>query len=258
MFLSQLILFKIFYLFAALLPTIGVLWSLTLLAFFLNDLSTKNMITRHDSLGPLYTMHLPSRSTPSSFVAAPTALVALASTWHHRLGHPSVDTISKLSNAYSIICSRHTQDLCHACQLGRHTRIPFLSSTSHADNNFDLIHCDLWTSPIVSIFGCKYYLVILDDHSHFVWNFPLCIKSDTFTTLSKNSHLFPRSLAAPSKSSSVTTVVSSTMPPPMNSLLPVESSCGCLVHTPLRRTVKPSVLFALPIICSALHYFRPL
>jgi hypothetical protein len=132
------------------------------------DLSTKNVITRCDSSGPLYTMRLPSCSTPSSSVAAPTTLVASASTWHCRLGHPSVDTMSKLSNASSVVCSKRTHDLCHACQLGRHTRIPFISSTSHLDNNFDLIHCDLWTSPIVSISRCKYYLVIFDDHSHFV------------------------------------------------------------------------------------------
>jgi hypothetical protein len=150
----------------------------------MKDLSTRNVITRYDSSGPLYTMRLPSRSTPSSSVAAPTALVASTFTWHHRLGHPGVDTLSKLSNASSIICSRCTHDLCHTCQLGHHTRIPFVSSTSCADNNFDLIHYDLWTSPIVSISRCKYYLVILDDHSHFVWTFPLHVKSETFPTLS--------------------------------------------------------------------------
>jgi hypothetical protein len=100
------------------------------------------------------------------------------------LHHLGVGTMSKLSNASSVICSRHTHDLCHACQLGCHTHKPFVSSASHADNNFDLIHCDLWTSLIDSISGCKYYLVILDDHSHFVWTFPLHVKSDTFPTLS--------------------------------------------------------------------------
>jgi hypothetical protein len=88
--------------------------------------------------------------------------------------------MSKLSNASSIICSRRTHDLCHTCQLGHHTRIPFVSSASRAYNNFDLIHYDLRTSPIVNISGCKYYLVILDDHSHFMWTFPLCVKSHTF------------------------------------------------------------------------------
>jgi hypothetical protein len=132
------------------------------------DHSTRNVITMCDRSGPLYTMRLPSRSTPLSSVAAPTALVASASTWHRRLGHPGVDTMSKLSNASSIIFSRCTHDLCHACQLGHHTHMPFISSASSVDNNFDLIHCDLWTSPIVSISGCKYYLVILDGRSYFV------------------------------------------------------------------------------------------
>jgi hypothetical protein len=65
-----------------------------------------------------------------------------------------------------------------------HSHLPFVSSNSRADNNFDVIHYDLWTSPVASVSGYKYYLVILDDHSHFVWTFPLRIKSDTFSTLS--------------------------------------------------------------------------
>jgi hypothetical protein len=166
--------------------------------------------------------------------------------------------MSKLSSASSIICSRHTHDLCHACQLGRHTLIPFVSSASRADNNFDLIYCDLWTSAIVNISRCKYYLVILDDHSHFLLTFPLRIKSDIFPTLSKKSHLFPHSLTAPSKLSSVTIVVSSTMPPPVHSLPPVGLSCGCPTHTHLHRMIMSSVLFAPSIICSALCCFRPL
>lgn len=75
--------------------------------------------------------------------------------------------------------------MCHACQLGRHVRLPFSSSSSRAKHNFDLIHCDLWTSSVVSISGYKYYLVILDDCSHYLWTFPLRLKSDTFLTLSQ-------------------------------------------------------------------------
>jgi hypothetical protein len=32
--------------------------------------------------------------------------------------------------------------------------------------------------------GSKYYFVILDDFTHYLWTFPLKLKSDTFTTLS--------------------------------------------------------------------------
>jgi hypothetical protein len=58
------------------------------------------------------------------------------------------------------------------------------SSSHHAEHPFDLIRLDLWTSPIVSVSGSKYYLVILDDFTHYLWTFPLKLKSDTFTTLS--------------------------------------------------------------------------
>jgi hypothetical protein len=46
---------------------------------------------------------------------------------------------------------------------------------------------DLWTSPVLSVSGYKYYLVILDYCTHYSWTFPLCQKSDTFPTL---SHFF--------------------------------------------------------------------
>jgi hypothetical protein len=41
----------------------------------------------------------------------------------------------------------------------------------------------MWTSPVVSVSGYKYYLVIFDGHSHFVWTFSLRVKS--LSTLSK-------------------------------------------------------------------------
>jgi hypothetical protein len=89
-----------------------------------------------------------------------------------------------MTSNYSVHCSRRTHDFCHACQLGCHTRMHFVSSSSYAENNFDLVHRVLWTSPIASVSSYKYYLVILDDCSRFLWTFPLRLKSDSFTTLS--------------------------------------------------------------------------
>jgi hypothetical protein len=118
-------------------------------------------------------------------------------------------------------CSRYTHNFCHACQLDRHTCMPFISFSSYAENNFDLIHCDIWTLPIVSISSYKYYLVILNECSHFVWTFPLRLKSNTFTTLLIFLLLSPHSLATVSKLSRVTMDVSSKMPPPGHSLPPM-------------------------------------
>jgi hypothetical protein len=82
-------------------------------------------------------------------------------------------------------CNKHavSQTLCDACQIGKHTKLPSSKSHSHASSPFDFIHCDLWTSPILSCSGYTYYLVILDEFLHFCWVFPLRAKSDTCDTL---------------------------------------------------------------------------
>jgi transposase InsO family protein len=41
----------------------------------------------------------------------------------------------------------------------------------------------LWTSLVVSFSSYKYYLVVLDDFSHYSWTFPLRNKSDTCTII---------------------------------------------------------------------------
>jgi hypothetical protein len=154
------------------------------------DLSTRNVIVRTNSISPLYTLRLPGSTTPSAgamaaLSATPHALVVVApTTCHRRLGHPDPDTLSSLSMSSFIHCTSNKHEFCHACQLGKHTRLPFHSSSHRVKHPFDLIHLDLWTSPVVSVSGSKYYLVILDDFTHYLWIFPLKLKSNTFTTLS--------------------------------------------------------------------------
>jgi hypothetical protein len=46
--------------------------------------------------------------------------------------------------------------------------LPFCSSSCHAEHPFDLIYLDLLISPVVSVSGSKYYLVILDDFTHYL------------------------------------------------------------------------------------------
>lgn len=65
--------------------------------------------------------------------------------------------------------------------LGKHARLPFYASSSIVTSPFEVIHSDIWTSPIESISGIKYYLIFLDDYSHFVWIYPLRRKTDVFS-----------------------------------------------------------------------------
>jgi hypothetical protein len=138
------------------------------------DLPTRRVILRCDSSDPLY----PLRSMTSSLHATTSSL------WHQRLGHPGSAVLTQLAQSSVIpLTPNENTPICHACQLGRHVRLPFHSSSSHATRNFQLIHCDLWTSLITSVSGHKYYLAILGDCSHYLWTFPLRLKSDTFSTL---------------------------------------------------------------------------
>uniref|UniRef100_A0A8R7VBW9 Integrase catalytic domain-containing protein n=1 Tax=Triticum urartu TaxID=4572 RepID=A0A8R7VBW9_TRIUA len=91
--------------------------------------------------------------------------------------------MSHLHKQSSIPCNKPASHVCHACQLGKHVRLPFTRSTSYCVEPFQLVHSDLWTSPVLSNSGFKYYLVIVDDFSHYIWTFPLCNKSDTAATL---------------------------------------------------------------------------
>jgi transposase InsO family protein len=41
----------------------------------------------------------------------------------------------------------------------------------------------VWTSPVVSCSGFKYYLVLIDDFTHYAWSFPLRAKSEVLQCL---------------------------------------------------------------------------
>ena len=70
---------------------------------------------------------------------------------------------------------------CEVCQLGKQIKLPFQKSDSFTTSPFDIIHSDIWTSPLTSISGFKYYVIFLDDFSHFLWVFPLRRKSEVFS-----------------------------------------------------------------------------
>jgi hypothetical protein len=173
------------------------------LGLFVKDLHSRSVIARYNSSGPLYTLGAPTCSPVSRALVAPVS----SNTWHRRLGHPRHEALSKLTSTSAIDCNKITSDsICHACQVERHTRLPFANSTSRALKNFDLIHCDLWTSPISSVSGYKYYLTILDDCWHFLWTFPLHIFwTFPLRLISKTIDLFLELISPKSNSDNVLT-----------------------------------------------------
>ncbi|GJY07385.1 ribonuclease H-like domain-containing protein [Tanacetum coccineum] len=141
----------------------------------MKDYRTRHLLLRSDSTGDLYPFH-------TSTITTPTALLSSnQSTWHQRLGHPDDDVLRFLALNKFISCNKtKSTSLCRACQLGKHVRHPFLHSTSIVENTFDIVHSDVWTSPIPNVSGFKYYILFLDHFSHFLWVYPLQKNSDAF------------------------------------------------------------------------------
>lgn len=95
--------------------------------FSVKDFRTKAVILRCNSSGDLYTI---SSRTVSTKVVAFLSSVVDAEVWHRRLGHPGRDATTTLQRVSAIPPNKLSRHLCHACQIGKHVRLPFSSSTT--------------------------------------------------------------------------------------------------------------------------------
>ncbi|GKD52205.1 ribonuclease H-like domain-containing protein [Tanacetum coccineum] len=141
--------------------------------FSVKDFWTRQILLKCDSTGDLYPVTTPTLHQ---------AYLVSQHTWHQRLGHPGSDVLRSLVSNNYISCNKTKSPvLCHACQLGKHVKLPFSLSETIVKQPFDIVHSDLWTSPISSVTGIKYYVLFLDHFSHYLWVYPLRNKSDTLS-----------------------------------------------------------------------------
>ncbi|KAJ9538099.1 LOW QUALITY PROTEIN: hypothetical protein OSB04_030832 [Centaurea solstitialis] len=122
--------------------------------FTVKDLKTGSFLQRCDSdHHDLYPVLPP---TPRSALASANIAVSF-DVWHRRLGHPGAAIFQFLVSRKFITCSSRTSTLCHACQLGKHCRLPFSLSTTKTSRVFELIHSDLWTSPVTMVLNIMFF-----------------------------------------------------------------------------------------------------
>ena len=105
--------------------------------FSVKEPKTGRVILRCNSSGDLYTI------SPAAQPTATALLAASSSVWHRRLGHPAPAAIASLRKHNLLSCNKIDRTLCHACQLGKHARLPFSSSRSQAVSPFEIVHCDV-------------------------------------------------------------------------------------------------------------------
>ena len=118
---------------------------------------------------PVDNFHLPHVALVS-VVAVAIAVSSLPSLtlWHSRLGQAPSSCVQLLASKGLLGSMSKDNFDCTSCQLGKQPALPFNNSESISNSNFELIHSDIWgPSPVASIGGSQYFVVFIDDYSHY-------------------------------------------------------------------------------------------
>lgn len=84
-----------------------------------------------------------------------------ASEWHRRLGHPTFSILKHImpSNNLGSGSSVLADFSCNACLYNKSHKLSFSKSTIVSTQPLETIFSDVWTSPILSTDGFKYYVI---------------------------------------------------------------------------------------------------
>lgn len=94
--------------------------------------------------------------------------------WHSRFVHQSFNSLRKMSRTSMVRglpVVDHVEQLCEACIAGKHRRAPFPAAAKfRATTPLELVHGDV-CGPISPLThgGKKYFLLLVDDFSRFMW-----------------------------------------------------------------------------------------
>ncbi|GJW81038.1 alanine--tRNA ligase, chloroplastic/mitochondrial isoform X2 [Tanacetum coccineum] len=105
----------------------------------------------------------------------PSALLSVTpATWHQRLGHPGAEVLrSLISRNFISFNKEKSSHICHACQLGKHVKLTLVSSDTRVSSSFDIIHSDIWTSPIspsIALSDPNWCVAMYDEYNALVKN----------------------------------------------------------------------------------------
>jgi hypothetical protein len=154
---------------------------LTTSHFFVKDLWTKAILFKWRSENGLY----PLRFERNKFKGVKTLTAFLgikrsSLVWHFRLGHPSFEVVHRVIMEKQLTVtsfSFNKNSICISCQMGKSKKLPFYCSSHVSVSPLEIIHLDIWTSPVPSVSSFKYYVVFIDDFSRFSWIYPIHLKS---------------------------------------------------------------------------------
>ncbi|KAG7552793.1 Integrase catalytic core [Arabidopsis thaliana x Arabidopsis arenosa] len=116
----------------------------------------------------------PTSSSPiTAFSCHKTSL----SEWHSRLGHPHSQTLHHIISTFSLPISSKSQIPCNSCFINKSHKLPFFNTTISSSKPLEIIFSDVWSSPIISVDGYKYYVIFVDHFTRYSWLYPMKNKS---------------------------------------------------------------------------------
>jgi transposase InsO family protein len=156
--------------------------------FFIKDKLTGLTLLEGKSEGGLYPINTSRMVVPKTrLLSALLGVKTSVDVWHSRFGHPSSSIVRDLLNKHHLpfTGSLSNKEVCEPCQLAKSKQLPFPPSTRVSTAPLQLIHTDVWCSPIVSLSGFRYYVLFIDDFSRYSWLYPLSLKSDVYNAFQK-------------------------------------------------------------------------
>ncbi|GJS25229.1 retrovirus-related pol polyprotein from transposon TNT 1-94 [Tanacetum coccineum] len=150
----------------------------------------------------LYIIALQESFSPTSICFMAKASPTQPWLWYHRLSNLHFDTINLLSKndiVNSLPKLKYVKDqLCSSCEMGKAKRSNFKTKiVPSSKGRLHLLHMDLCgPTPVESINGKKYILVIIDDYSRYTWTHFLRSKDETPEVLIDFQRMIQRGLQA--------------------------------------------------------------
>lgn len=123
-----------------------------------------------------------SPSTAKTFFASPSPKTSIPS-WHSRLGHPNSSMLNVVVSKFSLPLSTSNKHYsCTPCLINKSQKLPFAESSITSTCPLQHIFADVWSSPIISSGNFKYYLVLIDHFTCYIWLYLLKQKSQVCET----------------------------------------------------------------------------
>jgi hypothetical protein len=151
--------------------------------FHVKDLQTRDILLQGGIKDGVYEWPVATSSTPP--ILAFSAVKTTMSIWHQRLGHPASTILKHIMSVNHLNFSSQKNFCCNACLSNKSHKLPFSVSTLLTTRPLQVVFSNVWTSPIISQDGYKYYVIFVDHFTKYIWFYLLKRKSDVQTVFQR-------------------------------------------------------------------------